>query len=720
MQVVLRTFLQIPNASIGKPPLMSVAIISLAAIAVLVAVSFRNQLTEEELIGAVPTWPPAGPIEVQPTRPLSASTAAVPPGDAETIKGSSGAFRELIPSPRPRPMHKPRPRQAHKIRSIPDNVLPILLAGCMEVQPVRPVAALTVAPHADDAETAVQGYVIREQGSISLPVGAADIQLVGSPAASTTAPSAGDAETAMGSSGASRELVPSPRPRPAQKSRPRQPHNIRNRSNYSVATLPPAGPTEIPPMRPLSTSTAALPAGDAETATQSSGVSRKVVPPPPPRRADKSHLSRARHMRNRSNSGVPPAGRTEVQPMRPLAGSTDAAPAGHAQTAMQSSEVSREAVPSPPQRRADKSHLRRARHMRNRSNSGVPPGGPTRPLPASTAALPAGDAEMALQSSGASREVVPSPPSRRMDKSHPRRARQMRNRSNSGALPASAAEVQAMPLLAASTTAPSAGDAETAMGSSGASRELVPSPRPRPVHKARLRQTGNMRDDADIIDAVTILKDLRDPSQIDRAVRDNPSNVFLLLMAEIRRASHETGRLIEKLIDEIEPPTLPKELNYARASRAQLEAYRLDLQAAEANAMAALSRYVALLESEREKVEVLVRSLDVDDRYIRAALSGIDKRQAQSTDLMSKMLSANAEFYRATAGYVAFLIEQFEQYKVSTNGRFMFSSQSIADRYDGASEQINDAIKRISELEEERKNLAQFQQERWERFASGN
>ena len=274
--------------------------------------------------------------------------------------------------------------------------------------------------------------------------------------------------------------------------------------------------------------------------------------------------------------------------------------------------------------------------------------------------------------------------------------------------------------LSASTAAMSAGDAETAMQSSGVSREVVPSPRPRPVHKPRPRQTHNIRNDADITDAVAILKDLRDPSQIDRAVKDNPSNVFLLLMAEIRRASHETGRLIEKLIDEIEPPTLPKELNYARASRAQLEAYRVDLEAAEGNAMAAMSRFVALLESEREKVEVVVRLLDVDDRYIHAALSGIDKRQAQSTDLTSKMFSANAELYRATAGYVALLIEQFEHYKVSTNGHFMFSSQSIADRYDVASKQIDDAIKRISELEEERKNLAQFQQEQWERFASGN
>jgi hypothetical protein len=289
--------------------------------------------------------------------------------------------------------------------------------------------------------------------------------------------------------------------------------------------------------------------------------------------------------------------------------------------------------------------------------------------------------------------------------------------------PAGPIELQSARPLAASTAVPPAGDVETAMQSSGASRELVPSPRPRPVHKPRPRPAHNIRNvpnNVGLTDAVAILKGLRDPSQIDRVVKDNPSNVFLLLMAEIRRASQETGRLIKKLIDEIEPPTLPKELNYAGASRAQLEAYRLDLEAAEANAMAAMSRYVALLESEREEVEVVVRSLNLDDQYIRAALSGIDKRQAQSTDITSKMLSANAEFYRAAGGYVAFLIEQFEHYKVSTNGHFMFSSQSIADRYDVVSRQINDAVRRISELEEERKKLAQFQQEEWERFASGN
>src|SRR6476619_3453369 len=120
MRVVLRTFLRILNASIGKRTLIliPVAIISLAVIAVLVAVSFRNELTEDELIGALPILPPAGPTELQPARPLAALTAAPPAGDVEMQ--SSGASRELVASPRPRPVHRPRPRQAHNIPNIPD------------------------------------------------------------------------------------------------------------------------------------------------------------------------------------------------------------------------------------------------------------------------------------------------------------------------------------------------------------------------------------------------------------------------------------------------------------------------------------------------------------------------------------------------------------------------------------------------------------------------
>src|SRR5215470_4477703 len=251
MRVVLRTFLQILNTSIGKRTLISVAIISLVVIVVLVAVSFRNELTEDELIGALPILPPAGPTELQPARPLAALTAAPPAGDVEMQR--SRASQELIPSPRPRPVYKPRPRPARNIPNIPDNVLPILLAGSIEVQPVRP-AALVAAPRAGDAETLVEDSATSH--------GPTEIQPVRPLAASTATPPAGDAETVIESSGASREPVPSAPSRRVHKPRPRQALNMRKRSNFSVLTSPPAGPTEVQPVRRLAASTTA-PAADA-------------------------------------------------------------------------------------------------------------------------------------------------------------------------------------------------------------------------------------------------------------------------------------------------------------------------------------------------------------------------------------------------------------------------------------------------------------------------
>jgi hypothetical protein len=53
-------------------------------------------------------------------------------------------------------------------------------------------------------------------------------------------------------------------------------------------------------------------------------------------------------------------------------------------------------------------------------------------------------------------------------------------------------------------------------------------------------------------------------------------------------------------------------------------------------------------------------------------------------------------------------------------GRFIFSSQRNADRYNAASSDIDAPAKRLNELKEEGKRLAQFQQEAWERFVSSS
>ena len=219
-------------------------------------------------------------------------------------------------------------------------------------------------------------------------------------------------------------------------------------------------------------------------------------------------------------------------------------------------------------------------------------------------------------------------------------------------------------------------------------------------------------------EATTALKDVRDPGATEQALKRNPSNALLQLTAAVVKEAQETHRLAQKLVDEIEPPSLAKDIDYAKTTRAELEAYLRDLKTAEANATAAIPRYLALLNDERSRVEAFAQLLQVDKDVVRSALSGTDKRHDRTADLTSKMLIVRAELYRTLGNAVAILVEQFDNYKVDANGRFIFSSQRIADRYNAASNALTPPAKRLNELKEEGKRLAQFQQEGWERVVS--
>jgi hypothetical protein len=209
-----------------------------------------------------------------------------------------------------------------------------------------------------------------------------------------------------------------------------------------------------------------------------------------------------------------------------------------------------------------------------------------------------------------------------------------------------------------------------------------------------------------------------DPKQIDEVLRQHPSNTFLQLMAMANKAAIETNAASEKLSDEIEPPALSKEIDLATASRSDLEALRRDVKAAEANATTFMSRYVALLKTERDKVENYARSLHVDNNTVISFLNGLDKRHATITAFNSKMLLARFEFYRAYQNHVTVLVEEYGAYNVA-NGQFTFPQQRTADRFNVAASAMAAAAKRVNELDNERKQIAQSQQEKWEQFVKG-
>lgn len=215
----------------------------------------------------------------------------------------------------------------------------------------------------------------------------------------------------------------------------------------------------------------------------------------------------------------------------------------------------------------------------------------------------------------------------------------------------------------------------------------------------------------------TALQAATDPKQIDAALRQHPQNRLLQTIAVATRAADDTDAAIDKLSNEIVPSGVSRQINLGTASRDDLEALRRDLKTADANATAALPQYTALLKAERDDVEKFARSHGEKDAAGRL-LQSIDRRHAEITSLLSRMLPARAEFYRAYDNYVAVLVREFGTYKVD-NGQFVFPFQLAVNRYNAAAQAMNAAAARVAELEQERKNLLASQQERWTQLVSG-
>jgi hypothetical protein len=216
----------------------------------------------------------------------------------------------------------------------------------------------------------------------------------------------------------------------------------------------------------------------------------------------------------------------------------------------------------------------------------------------------------------------------------------------------------------------------------------------------------------------TTLQGITDARRIDEALKQHPSNKSLQLIAMATKAADETNAAFEKLTGEIEQPAIAKDINLGVASRSELEALRRNLKTAEANATAFMPRYAALLKTERDDVEKYALSLHLEKDISPRFLDSLDKRHAEVSAFISKMLSVRADFYRAYEGYVAVLAAEFGTYKV-VNGEFIFPLQRAVDRYNVAAHAMTVAAKRVADLDEERKNLQKSQQQRWEQFVSG-
>ena len=213
----------------------------------------------------------------------------------------------------------------------------------------------------------------------------------------------------------------------------------------------------------------------------------------------------------------------------------------------------------------------------------------------------------------------------------------------------------------------------------------------------------------------TALRGVNDPEQLDRVLKQYPSNIMLKMVALASKDSVEIDAAARKLLNDAEPRDLSKPIDLSAYGRSDLDALRRDVKTAQSNAATVTPRYIALVNDERAKLENDARSLDVENSTISEFMTIIDEQHAEMMTLASRVLAARAEYYTAYERCVAVLVREFGIYKV-TNGQVMFPLQSTAESYNRAAAAMDAAAKRFADLEAERTTLRRSQLNRWKIF----
>jgi hypothetical protein len=211
------------------------------------------------------------------------------------------------------------------------------------------------------------------------------------------------------------------------------------------------------------------------------------------------------------------------------------------------------------------------------------------------------------------------------------------------------------------------------------------------------------------------LRGLNDPEQLERVLRQHPSNIMLKMVALANQDSVEGDTNARKLLNDAEPRDFLKLVDLSAYSRSDLDALCRDVKTAQGNAATVSPSYIARLSDERARLENDARSLNAENATVSEFMTMIDEQHAEMIALTSKVVAARAEYYNAYERCVAVLIAEFGTYKVK-NGQVVFPSQATAESFNRAVTAMEAAAKRIADIEDERTTLRRSQLSRWKSF----
>lgn len=233
-----------------------------------------------------------------------------------------------------------------------------------------------------------------------------------------------------------------------------------------------------------------------------------------------------------------------------------------------------------------------------------------------------------------------------------------------------------------------------------------------------LGDLARYQESAAVGESQAALREVRNPEQLDQALKRYPANKILKLVALAGERSAEIDAAARKMIGDAESAALARQLDLANASRGDLEALQRDVKLAAGNLATLAPRMAALVKTRRGELESSARAFGLEGADITRFMAAVDEQFAEVSALAAKVLAANVDYYGGYEKCTALLVKEFGSYK-ATGGRFVFRLQPAADGYNACSAAMAAAAKRLSELEAERSTLRQSQLGRWKKFVGG-
>ncbi len=189
-------------------------------------------------------------------------------------------------------------------------------------------------------------------------------------------------------------------------------------------------------------------------------------------------------------------------------------------------------------------------------------------------------------------------------------------------------------------------------------------------------------DGYDVWQAKRRLAHARTSDQIHHVALESPSNKLIKLVLASNDAVQESSTATVQLIKDLEPKGITLNTMRAASTRDQLVESARELRAAATAAESTMTRYLAILESERSSISEAGRAIyPVDPLYVVPNFMGaLARRQEISRERMNKTFMAIRTFYSAKRDVADFLVRNWDLAR-SPKERSTFADQATSDRY---------------------------------------